>query len=233
MTRQHVRTTAVLLAACAVFMLATGFRQNAGSMALVFKIVQDVTKKTSTADWTKALKGENLASGDQVKTGTRSLAIVKFLDNSILRVREQSVLTVSGEGYRGSQVKTIQLNGGGFGFDVKKQRQNEQFRLTSPTSVASIRGTQGKWCGGEGRDTLIVGEGLVNLKNTVSNRDLDVPAGYVGFSNEDGSLSSRRATAEELADANAAATGGSQHELNLELKDGKGNRKEMKLKYHR
>lgn len=233
MTRRHVRTSALFLTACAVFILATGFRQSTGSMALVFKIVQDVTKKTSTADWTKALKGENLASGDQVKTGTRSLAIVKFLDNSILRVREQSVLTVSGEGSRGAQVKTIQLEAGAFGFDVKKQRQNEQFRLTSPTSVASIRGTKGKWCGGTGKDTLVVGEGLVNLKNMVSNKDLDVPAGFIGFSNDDGSLSSRRATTEELADANTAATGGSQNELNLELKDAKGNRKELKLRYRR
>ena len=233
MTKRHIRTTVLLLAASAVFTLATGFQQSSGSMALVFKIVQDVTKKTSSADWTKALKGENLTSGDQVKTGTRSLAIVKFLDNSILRVREQSVLTVNGEGSRGSQVKTIQLDGGAFGFDVKKQRQNEQFRLTSPTSVASIRGTKGKWSGGAGKDTLVVGEGLVNLKNMVSNKDLDVPAGYIGFSNDDGSLSSRLATADELADANAAATGGTQNELNLELKDAKGNRKELKLKYHR
>ena len=233
MTKRHFQTTALLLTAFAVFILATGFRQNAGSMALVFKIIQDVTKKTSTADWTKALKGENLTSGDQVKTGSRSLAIVKFLDNSILRVREQSVLTVSGEGSRGFQVKTIQLNAGSFGFEVKKQRQDEQFRLTSPTSVASIRGTKGKWSGGTGRDTLVVGEGLVNLKNSVSNKDLDVPAGYIGFSNEDGSIASRRATAEELADANAAATGGSQNELNLELKDAKGNHKALKLKYHR
>jgi hypothetical protein len=233
MTKRHFRTTALLLAASAVFILATGFRQNGGSMALVFKIVQDVTKKSSTLDWTKAVKGENLSSGDQVKTGTRSLAIVKFLDNSILRVREQSVLTVSAEGYRGAQVKTIQLNSGAFGFDVKKQRQNEQFRLTSPTSVASIRGTQGKWSGGAGKDTLVVGEGLVNLKNTLTNKDLDVPAGSIGFSGDDGSLSARRATPEELAEANLAATGGSQNQLNLELKDAKGNRKELKLKYHR
>ena len=72
-----------------------------------------------------------------------------------------------------------------------------------------------------------------SLKNMVSNKDIDVPAGYIGFSNDDGSLSSRLATADELADANAAATGGTQNELNLELKDTKGNRKELKLKYHR
>jgi hypothetical protein len=231
MTNRQFRTTALLLTVCAVFMFATGFQS--GSMALVFKIVQDVTKKTSTADWTKALKGENLSSGDQVKTGTHSLAIVKFLDNSILRVREQSVLTVSGEGSRGSQVRTIQINAGAFGFDVKKQKQNEQFRLTSPTSVASIRGTKGTWSGGRGNDTLVVVEGLVNLRNSVSNKDLDIPAGYIGFSNSDGSLSSRHGTAEELADASASASGVSLNELNLELKDAKGNRKELKLKYHR
>lgn len=228
-----LKKTMLCVIASTFVIISTGNSADPGSMAMVFKTVQDVSKKTAEADWVKAIKGENLTSGDQVKTGKQSLAIVKFLDNSILRVREQSLLTVSGDGARGSEVKTIQLNGGAFGFDVKKQKQNEQFRLTSPTSVASIRGTKGKWCGGNGNDTLVVGEGLVNLKNSVSAKDVDVPAGFIGFSNQDGTLSTRQATKEELADAMNAASGNSLNELKLELKDSKGNKKELKLKYNR
>jgi hypothetical protein len=149
-----------------------------------------------------------------------------------VRVREESQLTVTGEtNVPGSFSKNIRLSKGGFGFDVRKQHSNEQFQLTSPTSVASIRGTKGKLSGNEGHDTLVVTEGLVNFKNTVSNTDIDIPAGTIGFSNQDGTLTSRKATEQELADANNAANGGLLNELNLELKDSHGNKKELKLKF--
>ena len=74
-------------------------------------------------------------------------------------------------------------------------------------------------------------EGLVNLKNNISNKDIDIAAGYIGFSDEDGSLTSRKATDEELADANIAALGGTSNELKLEMKDSKGNKKDLKLRY--
>ena len=213
--------------------IAMGYRSDLATMAMVFKTIQDVTKKSGSSEWLKAAKGENLISGDQIKTGKQSLAVVKFLDNSIFRVREQSLLVISGEGSRGSEVKSIELDSGALGFSVQKQKQNDLFRLTSPTSVASIRGTKGKWSGGGGNDTLVVVEGLVNLLNNFSKNNVDVPAGFIGFSRSDGFVSSRQATGQELADADNAATSNSLNELNLELKDSKGNKKELKLKFNR
>jgi len=206
------------------------FVSNKSSLAVVTKTVKSVAKKNISSDWMEISKGEILIAGDQLKTGKNSLAIIKFTDNSIIRVREQSELTILGEGAKGSMIKSAHLTGGGVGFDVKKQ-QNEQFRLTSPTSVASIRGTKGKWSGGRGHDTLIVIEGLVNLRNLISNKDIDVSSGSIGFSDEDGSISDRKASEDELADAYAAMSDGTTNELKLEMKDSKGNKKELKLRY--
>jgi hypothetical protein len=197
---------------------------------LITKIIPEVSKKSVSTDWGKATKGEMLVSGDQVRTEKSSLAIIKFLDNSIVRVRELSDLTINGEVNGGKFTKSVRLGGGAVGFEVRKQI-DEQFRLTSPTSVASIRGTKGKWSGGHGNDTLVVIEGLVNLRNLNSNKDVDVGEGNIGFSNEDGSVTSRQATAEELADAGNAVTTGSTNELKLEFKDPQGNKKQLKLKY--
>lgn len=210
--------------------ISIGFTYKAANVALITKVIQDVTKKTSENDWQKAGKGETLLSGDKVRTGQKSLAIVKFLDNSIVRVRENSELSMNSEVAGVGTLRNVQLNKGGYGFQVKKQ-QNDQFRLTSPTSVASIRGTMGKFSGGTGNDTLVVTEGLVNLRNTISGNEVDVAEGEIGFSNEDGTISSRKATEQELADAGNAATGGTDNELKLELRDGQGNKKELKLKY--
>ncbi len=91
--------------------IAMGYRSDTATMAMVFKTIQDVTKKSGSSEWLKAVKGENLLSGDQIKTGKQSLAVVKFLDNKYLfRVREQSLLMISGEGSRGSEVKSIELD---------------------------------------------------------------------------------------------------------------------------
>ena len=130
----------------------------------------------------------------------------------------------------GKFTKFIRLWKGGFGFEFRK-KPDEQFRLTSPTAVASIRGTRGMLSGGAGSDTLIITEGTVRFANNVSNREIDVAAGNIGVSSQDGSISSRRATTKELAEADRLATGGTLNELKLELRDKQGNKKELKLKY--
>ena len=212
-----------------IFFLALnfGFGINNASIAVVTKTILEVMKKSASNNWTNAEKGDMLVGGDQIKTGKKSLAVVKFKDNSIIRLHEHSELTVNGEGTPGAIIKSALLTSGSIGFDIKKQ-ENAQFRLTSPTSVASIRGTMGKWSRG---DTLVVTKGLVNLKNLISNKDIDVSAGEIGFSKDDGSISSRKATENELVDANNAANGGNANELKLEMKDSKGNKKELKLRY--
>lgn len=229
--RLRIVTNIIVMIALASFVfLSFGFRPENSTLALVTKIVQEVMKRSASADWSKATNGDMLIAGDQVRTGKQSLAVIKFMDRSIVRVREQSELTVTSSSQNGGMVKIIQLGKGSLGFDVKKQ-QNDRFRLTSPTSVASIRGTYGKLSGGTGNDTLVVTEGLVNFKNSISNNEVDVAAGFIGFSNQDGSISSRKATEQELADANNAALGSSSNELNLELRNSKGDKKELKIRY--
>jgi hypothetical protein len=227
MTTASVRT--ILLLTALSLLLTAGLQ--AGNVALITKTIKDVTKAAAAQDdWVKASKGVRLLSGDKVQTGGRSLAVVKFLDNSIVRVRELSVLTLVTEKAGTGIMRSVALTKGGYGFEVKKQ-QNDQFRLTSPTSVASIRGTRGRFSGGMGRDTLVVTEGLVNLRNTASGQEVDVAEGEIGFSNEDGTITSRKAAPQELADAANAASGGAEQELKLELRDPQGNTKNLKLRF--
>ena len=225
---------AKIMTACCVLIVAAATAAMAGdssAVALVTKTIQVVSKKTPATDWMKAAKGDPLASGDQVQTGVKSLAVVKFIDNSIVRVREQSELTITGESSSPRSLsKEIRMSQGALGFDVKKQKQNEQFRFTSPTSVASIRGTKGKRSCGPDGDTLLTVEGLVNLMNSVSNKDLDIPAGYIGFCYPDGSISSRKATEEELNDAMNLVNGVPGADIKIELQDSRGNKKELRIK---
>ncbi len=210
-----------------IAVVSSGFRENNASIALITKVVREVDKKRDPSEWRKAYKGDILNSGDGIRTHEQSLAIIKFKDNSILRVREQSTLKIN----EATTGKTVGVEDGRVGFEIQKQNENMPFKFTSPTSVASIRGTEGMLSAGSENDTLIILAGLVTFSNKVSNKDVDVGEGYIGFSGKDGSVSSRKATDQEISAARNALLSNSVNELNLELKDSKGNKKELKIRY--
>ncbi|MGA9116603.1 MAG: FecR family protein [Bacteroidota bacterium] len=204
----------------------------APSVALISKTILDVTRQSGGGEWERALRGEALASGDRVRTGLRSLAIVKFLDNSLVRIRERSELTVTGESRGGSLTKTVNLDRGVVGFNIRKQRSDEEFRFTSPTSVASIRGTGGQLSAQASSDTLTVIEGAVLLTNRISERSITVRAGFTGISAADGSILERPSTpAERQAAMQASRSGDRNNLLELELRNDGGQKRRLRIEY--
>jgi hypothetical protein len=218
--------TALLFAVAASAAAPSG---SGNTVGLISKVIQDVSHKQVNQDWQKAQKGEPLVSGDRVKTGERSIAIIKFLDNSLVRVRELSELTVSGSLDGGAFLKSVDLQNGVVGFNIQKQRPQEEFHFSSPTSVASIRGTGGLFSTSESSDTLTVIEGIVNFTNKASGKSVDVSAGFTGISNPDGSLQNRPATRAERVAAEEAAGDGSLKKLELDLRDNQGKSKKLHI----
>ena len=222
-----------LLVLALLLTAAPNFSATMATVAFVSKVVQDVTKKAGSTDWAKAQKGDRLASGDEVKTGEKSIAVVKFMDNSILRIREKAELKVQGEMAGGAFSKTVLVNQGQVGFEVQK-RENEKFTFTSPTSVASIRGTKGMLETQSSGDEVVVTEGIVNLLNLISNNQVNVVAGQTGFSRPDGTINSQPSTPQERDRALNALRAGDdsrQNELRIELRDPQGNNRELKIRY--
>lgn len=113
-------------------------------VALVKKIIKDVTyKKAGVSDWELAKTGLPLKDGEEVRTGSKSLALILFSDGSgLLRVRENAILHIYGAKDGKKLNKNTFIEKGLIGFDVKKQG-DEEFKFTTPTVVASIRGTSG------------------------------------------------------------------------------------------
>ncbi len=230
--KSQLKTLAILVAITGTCfpVAAIAFPPAESPVALVSKVVLDVTRKEAFKDWQIARRGETLSSGDRVKTGEKSVAVIKFKDNSLVRVRELSELTVTGTTNGSSFSKSVNVENGVVGFNIKKQRSDEEFRFTSPTSVASIRGTSGKFVSGGFSDTLTIIEGAVLMTNSGSSEFVEVRAGYTGISNADGTISARPATQDELATANnAARVSDQENKLEIELRDNQGNRKELKI----
>jgi hypothetical protein len=231
----HARiNTVVLSALLGTAVLVLPCRQARAQnpvIGLISKVIQDVTRRVTGQEWEKALRGQTLASGDMVRTGQKSYAILKLKDNSLLRLREESEVIVTGT-LRGKDFsKSIQVRQGVVGFNIKPQAPNEQFRFSSPTSVASVKGTGGV-LRVNGSDTLTVVEGLVSLTNTVSSASVDVPAGFTGISRPDGTVERRASTAAEISAAEEAMrTGDQPRQLKLELRNNQGQTKDLIIEF--
>lgn len=141
-------------------------------VALVKKIVKDVTyKKTGQSDWEVAKTGSPLNDGEQVKTGSKSLALVLFTDGSgLLRVRENAILNIYGKRNNKQIDKNTYIDKGLIGFEVNKQ-ENAEFKFTTPTAVASIRGTLGFIeVGMDSSTTISLEKGSVEFQSLRGNR---------------------------------------------------------------
>jgi len=169
-------------------------------IAMIMKVIQeDVSRKTPTSDWQKAKRGDPLASKDMVRTGVGSFAVVKFNDNTLLKIRPNSVITIFGEIAQSTFSKSVDLSKGSVDFDVAKQRAKEKFEFTTPTSVASIRGTNGRFqTDSDSTDYLFINSGLAELLNLVTNQSLQVAGGQVGISHKSGLIEVRVMTHDEL-----------------------------------
>ena len=182
----------LVLVVVSVLLLVPAWRmpQNKGDFpATVIKVIRSVDKKAPSTGWQKTLLGEQLHSGYELRTEQKSFAMIKFPDDTKIIVRENSILTVTAN-VQGKQVldRSVYMQKGQVAFDVKKQA-TEQFRFSSPISVASIRGTQGGYVtGSDSTDQLIINEGLATLTNLLSHLSKDVATGQIGITYGNGQL---------------------------------------------
>ncbi len=198
-----MRTSYILLLVCLVSSFCTAISaplyDSDKPVALIYKPVGSVEYLKEGKKWTKAAPATPLLSGDQVKTGANSFVIVKFIENSILRLQENSQITIRAELTANKEFsKDVNLDHGELTFDVKK-RENEKFEFSTPTSVASIRGTQGLLIdGADSSDVLILGAGIVLFTNNVSNQSVNVNAGQTAYSYRNGKIEVKKTTPAEL-----------------------------------
>jgi hypothetical protein len=156
--------------------------------AYIVKVIRDVNMKSPTKGWQKAIPLSTLKSGYEVKTEKGSLAMISFADQSKLILREKSIVTIKGE-VKGKEIlsRSVHMDRGNMIFNVKKA-ETEQFRFSSPISVASIRGTLGGYVSGGAVDSLTIAEGLADFLNSVSGKKGSVGAGQTGVADSNGNF---------------------------------------------
>ncbi|MCB2200912.1 FecR family protein [bacterium] len=147
--------------------------------------------------WTPLKFGTVLYDSTQVRTGEAGFAAMAFTDDgSQLKMRPNTRLTLFGERQDDNSIlKRVTLEVGELFNDVKKQKGAIQ--ISTPTSVASVKGTE-YWLlvDPDGNTTLITLEGVVELTNLVTGQTIQVGQGYTAYSTVSGEMTSGELTPE-------------------------------------
>ena len=132
--------------------------------------------------------GTILSDGDKIRTGKSGFAAIIFIDDkSTLKLKGDTETVISGQRTAASISKKINMDSGTVRATVKKQ--NTDFVIQTPTSVASVKGTD-FWLLTDpvAGDQVIGIEGIVGLMNNETGQEVDVNAGMSGTSTPDGNL---------------------------------------------
>ena len=132
--------------------------------------------------------GTILSDGDKIRTGKSGFAAIIFIDDkSTLKLKGNTEAVISGQRTAASISKKINLDSGTIRATINKQ--NTDFVIQTPTSVASVKGTD-FWLLTDPvtGDQIICVEGTVGLVNSETGEDVDVTEGMSCISIPDGTL---------------------------------------------
>ncbi len=143
------------------------------------------------------LRGESLYEGDIIETGSKSLAIISFLNSSKMKLSSDSSITLekvmgSSKSKNGAYLSFYQKAGTSLIQFINKNKKNDLEVRTDNVSIG-VRGTKFMIAHGKGVEAgdlyAYVDEGKVTAMNFERNDHADIPGGQGVFINRDGQMS--------------------------------------------
>lgn len=121
----------------------TGFQTTQKRpLAIVQRFTPLVLVRHSHGDqWQDAYRTHPLHDADTLRTGDDGFAVVQFMDNSVARVRPNSLLIINGDVRApGSITSRISMEVGDMLLQVRGA--NSTYEVATPSAVAAVRGTR-------------------------------------------------------------------------------------------
>lgn len=168
-----------------------------------------------------AIMGTQLKNHDWIKTSDDGFVAIFFLDDkSQLKVKGNSEMEILAAVERGKISKTISLDYGTVKASVSKQKG--EFRIATPTSVASVKGTEWWVESDENGDVFIVMQGVVEVENLISGTVQNVGQDETATSSSDGSVNVEETNDQDIPedpddDDEEDETGSTIHELRIRM----------------
>lgn len=204
-------------------------------IALTLKVAGDAQIKKAGTDKKVPLKfGTRLDDGDWIKTGADGFVSLIFSDDkSMLKLRPSTEITISGKRDSQSNIsKRISLEVGQLLAKVEQQRGT--LEIATPTSVASVKGTE-FWVVvyEDGTTEVFTLGGLVQLLNRFTGNISEVKPGEVGQSDPDGGVNVNPADPNRVPnDPDQGDDGNDAKTIEIDVKDDPAGRKRtIRLNY--
>ncbi len=215
-------------------MIALTFLFGEGKVAITVKTKGTANHIYANESPTAPLKlGAGLANEDIIQTGQDGFAVVMYLDDkTTVKIRENSEFLIGGTKSENGINKRIALNYGTMAASVAKQKGKE-FIIATPTSVASVKGTELVIVSDPVLGDLFVTiVGTVVVTNNITGDSTTVDAGQSANSTPDGGLDVTQTEEGSVPDfGGEGEAGGETHELRFEIEDADGNLKEVIIQY--
>ncbi len=141
--------------------------------------------------------GGSIFSGDAIKVGNPGFCMVIYLDDkSVLKIRESTQFQFIDT----ENTRTLDIEFGKILSDVKKDKKKD-FRVETPVSVGSVKGTQ-FWTvsNKSGFDKFYGLEGQLEVFNSVSGQSVMLGPGQMTLSTATGQIMTSPASPEEIPD---------------------------------
>ena len=156
-------------------------------------------KKENTKRFTNKINsGFELYNNDLLVTGNDGFIMFAYLDDgSLIKVHKDSEVIVDGNLNNKIINKQVLINDGFIKFNIKKQKQNE-FKIVTPTSVASVKGTIFYIDTSSDGDVFYGFDGEVEVQNIASNEISSLTQNKKLTSLQDGSMEIENIVEEDI-----------------------------------
>jgi hypothetical protein len=135
--------------------------------AVVTFSVGDVKLAASDGKDKSVKSGDKIAEKDLLKTGAASFAAIQIGDEAVIRIQEKSEFSIES---LANDRRIMKLNQGQIISKVQKLNKEDSFQIKTPTTIASVRGTEFNVIYGQGKTLVSVGSGKVAV--AAENTDL-------------------------------------------------------------
>ena len=125
-----------------------------------------MVKPVGSRKYIPAYKGQMLKNGEWIKTKDGVFVAIVFLDGSNIKIQQQTEVKITSYRMTAKELKTnLEMSKGQAWSDVAEQGSGGEFKITTPTAVASVKGTEFdlEYDSENDETTLIVVEGQITF----------------------------------------------------------------------
>ena len=216
------------------FFLISSILFPSSKVAIAIKTKGDVSVVYKGLNSAQVLKpGSPLSHQDKIKTGKNGYIALMYLDDkTVVKMLGNSDLTIMGDRSGNKINKSLDIKYGRIAANVKPQKGKE-FRISTPTSVASVKGTElAIQSDPSSGDSFTLIEGLIKVTNSITGESTQVQEGETAISTPDGSLDVAETTSDDLNGFEELSMEPPTQELRFEVEDENGNIKEILIKFN-